>query len=377
MGGIASGLGGYCAIAEGTNGATGASGAGVYGTYFEVPTRAVPVKSAKGTYNPHIVQAGPYIRYVNGGGVIDLGSANVATYLDAQVALVGDFMNTSMALLLAQAFGGFARVGASGVPAPITLSQIGATTAYALMNTGATGASGTGGLYVQDGSWFDVELGVPDTNGILHYERYVNCKITKAEWVFPRDNVVTYSYDCDACYVVLSDVSDATITEPAGPVPFTMPNASSLFTIASGASGAAVNVDGCRKATVTFTPKLATDRIYIGNQYKEEPVSNGLIEVTVALDMDYTPTAKSEIFDHFVSQDVLAQTVIAAVGNAILGSGHNDQFQLVLPGLKIQTGGEAPLEGVDIVKNTINLKGVLDTSGDSPSARLITADTGF
>jgi hypothetical protein len=69
--------------------------------------------------------------------------------------------------------------------------------------------------------------------------------------------------------------------------------------------------------------------------------------------------------------------VIAAVGNAIGSSGHNDQFQLVLPGLKIQTGGEAPLEGVDIVKNTINLKGVLDTSGDSPSARLTTADTGF
>ena len=52
MGGIASGLGGYCAIAEGTNGATGASGAGVYGTYFEVPTRAVPVKSAKARIIP-------------------------------------------------------------------------------------------------------------------------------------------------------------------------------------------------------------------------------------------------------------------------------------------------------------------------------------
>jgi hypothetical protein len=74
---------------------------------------------------------------------------------------------------------------------------------------------------------------------------------------------------------------------------------------------------------------------------------------------------------------VLAQTVIAAVGNAIGVSTHNDQFQIVLPGLKIQSGGEAPLVGVDIVKNTINLKGVLDVSGNSPSARLITADTGF
>jgi hypothetical protein len=375
MGGIATGLGGYCAIAEGTNGATGASGA--YGAYFEVPTRAVPVKSAKGTYDPHIVQGGPYIRYVSGGAVIDLGSANVATYLDAKVTLEGDFMNTAMALLLAQAFGGLARVGASGVPAPITLSQIGATTAYALMNTGATGASGSGGLYVQDGSWFDVELGVPSTDGKLHFEQYVNCKIAKAEWVFPRNSMVTFTYDLDACYVNLTDTSLATITEPAGPVPFTMPDASSLFTIASGASGAPVNIDGCRKATVTFTPKLADDRIYIGKQYKEEPVSNGLIEIAVALDMDYTPTAKSEIFDHFVSQDVLAQTVIAAVGNAIGVSTHNDQLQIVLPGLKIQSGGEAPLVGVDIVKNTINLKGVLDVSGNSPSARLITADTGF
>jgi hypothetical protein len=69
MAGIGSGLGGFCAIAQGSNTADEYS---VIADYV-APTRAVPVKSAKGTYNPHKVQGGPYIRYQGGSGVIDLG----------------------------------------------------------------------------------------------------------------------------------------------------------------------------------------------------------------------------------------------------------------------------------------------------------------
>ena len=254
----------------------------------------------------------------------------------------------------------------------------------------ATGAaSGSfNGLYVQDGSWIDAELGVPDTAGNLHFEDYVNGKITKAEWVFPRDNVVTFSYDWDFAFVVLTDTPalKAGTTEPVGFVPFTMPNSSSLFTVGGQ------SVDGCRKITVTLTPKLAVDRAYVGNEYKEEPVTNGLIEVAVALDMDYTPTAKSDIFDLFIGSKgggtgaytfqypyftPLGTTVIKAVTGEIATSGFNDTFQLNFPQLIIQSGGEAPLEGLDIVKNTINLKGVVDNSGNSPSFSLTTKDTTY
>jgi hypothetical protein len=42
------------------------------------------------------------------------------------------------------------------------------------------------------------------------------------------------------------------------------------------------------------------------------------------------------------------------------------------------SGGEAPLKGLDIIGNTINLKATLDTYGDYGAyATLITADTTF
>ena len=362
MAGIGSGVGGYCAIAKGIN------TEGDYATIgdYQAPTRGVPVKSAKGTYNPHHVVGGPYIRYLSGSGVIDLVSAEVAIYLDAQMNMTGDFLNTGEALMVAQAFGGLA------IPSPLALTQIDATTAYQIGN----GASSPAGLYVQDGSWVDCELGVPDTEGTVHYQDYINGKITKAEWTFPRDGIVQRAYDWDFAYVVLTDTPSATFTEPAGFTPFTMPNASSLFTVGGSP------VDGVRKITVTLTPKLATDRIYVNKQYKEEPVTNGLIEVTVALDLDYTPTAKSDIFDLFINTSFpyfteLGSTVISAVGGQIGSSGSYDTFTLTLPNLVIQSGGEAPLEGLDIVKNTVNLKGFISPTGVSPSFNLITADTAF
>lgn len=376
MAGIGSGVGGYFAIAQGVN--TAADYAVL--ASFVAPDVMIPVKSAKGTYNPHKVQGGPYIRYQSGSGVIDIGSANVAVYLDAQLSLTGDFINTNMSLLLAQVFGGLA------LPTPLAFAATGST-AYTVTDT--TAASGSpAGLYVQDGSWIDAELAVPDTGGNLHYQDYVNGKITKAEFVFPRDNIVTFSYDMDYAFVVETDTPAlaADTVEPVGFVPFTMPNSSSLFTVGGN------SVDGCRKATVTLTPKLATDRAYIGREFKEEPVTNGLIEVAVALDMDYTPTSKSDIFDLFIGAQTggtgaysfqypyynpLGSTVIKAVGGQIASSGNYDTFALTLPQLIIQSGGEAPLEGLDIVKNTINLKGVISAGGASPSFSLITKDSGF
>jgi hypothetical protein len=376
LAGIGSGVGGYFAIAEGVN--TAADYAVL--ANFVAPDIMVPVKTAKGTYNPHKVQGGPYIRYLSGSGVIDIGSANVAVYLDAQLSITGDFINTNMSLLLAQVFGGLA------LPTPLTFAATGAT-AYTVTDTVAASGS-PAGLYVQDGTWIDAELAVPDTGGTLHYQDYVNGKITKAEFVFPRDNIVTFAYDLDYAFVVETDTPAlfAGTTEPVGFVPFTMPNASSLFKVGG------TSVDGCRKATVTLTPKLATDRAYIGREYKEEPITNGLIEVAVALDMDYTPTSKSDIFDLFIGAQTggsgaysfvypyytpLGSTVIQAVGGQIASSGSYDTFELILPQLIIQSGGEAPLEGLDIVKNTINLKGVISNSGVSPSFSLTSKDSGF
>jgi hypothetical protein len=215
-----------------------------------------------------------------------------------------------------------------------------------------------------------MELGVPDVSGTVHSQKYHSNKITKAEWMFPRDNLVTFSYDVDSCYVELgsSGAGDGP-SQPTAPIPFSMISSSSIFTVGGD------TLDGCRKATVTVTPKLATDRIYCGNEYKDEPISNGLIEVLVALDMDYTPTADSELFQYFIqpTRAPLASTVITA--SAIGATGANAAFTLTFPELRIMSGGESPLDGVDIVKNTVNLKATFN--GSSPSVAYSTVDTAW
>lgn len=379
MSGIGSGLGGYCAVANGSN--NGAQYYGV-GAQFQDPSRFIPVKSAKGTYNPHIVQGGPYIR---NGALVDMGSANVAIYLDATVQVVGDFMNKGMALLFAQMLGGY---GSQTYPQSVLVE--GSAPAYQL-NQGAQPYQALG---YQDGSWFDMEVLVKRTDGTAEYQDYHSCKIVKGEFVFPRDNIVTYGYDVDAAYVTLATGAQASGTDPLqAAVPLTMPNSSSLFQVDTG--GGLTGIDGCRKATVTVTPKLATDRIYIGNAYKDEPITNGLIEVGIALEMDYTVTAQSDIFASFIGtggtgpqhSPIGAQftpgglttggLLIQAVGAEIGSSGINDTVGFLFPQVFLMSGGEAPLEGVDIIKNTVMLKATLDAYGDAAAyGFLYTADTG-
>jgi len=43
--------------------------------------------------------------------------------------------------------------------------------------------------------------------------------------------------------------------------------------------------------------------------------------------------------------------------------------------LRIMSGGESPLDGVDIVKNTVNLKATFN--GSSPSVAYSTVDTAW
>ncbi|GAC1530896.1 MAG: hypothetical protein NVS3B1_23580 [Marmoricola sp.] len=349
---IGSGLGGFAAIAPQPT----------YGAAFVTPTRTLTFKSAAMTYNPHIVQGGPYLR---GGQVIDIGSAHVQTWLDATGSIMGDVVNTGHALLLATAMGSNA-----------ILTQSGTTTAYLL--GGAAGApvgapdklnGGTSGMA------FDMQLAVPTADDATQrQENYHSCVITKAEWVFDRGALVTYNYSLDAQYVEKTTAL-ITPTYPTAPVPFSMASTTSQFKI--GAFGAEVTLAGVRKCTITLDRKMDVARAYIGNQYKSLPISNALADITVTLEADYTPAAKTQIFDLFLAGTPIS-VLCSAVGNPIGTSGLTDLFSLNATNCFVQTGGESPLTGPDLVKNSVVFKGTIDAAADPALiAKLQTADTGF
>lgn len=412
-----SGLGGFTAIASQPG----------YGAAFIPPTRSLYFKSNKATHDPHFVQGGPYLA---AGRVVDIGSAHVKTYIDAKGTLTGDFMSTSMALLLAASFGSGAKLKQAGTTSAYELggatgikpeaaeshnektlecettssskSVKGIGTGSIAVGAEVTGAGVEAGTVVEtivsateltlskaieagkgsatakltfkeSGFSFDMQIGIPYTSGEVVPYNYHSCVITKAEFVFDRKGLVTYSFDWDAQYVE-NTTALITPTFTTSGVPFSMGNTASTFEI--GKPSAMSVLSGVRKITVTLEHKYAVDRIYLGKEYKEAPVSNGLIDIMVAAEVDYTASAK-EIFAAFLGNEAL-ELVAKAVGNTIGSSGKSNTLQFGVSNAFIETGGEPPLDGPDLVKNTMTLKGTINATNEAPlTAKLITADSTF
>lgn len=343
---LGSGLGGFAAIAAQPT----------YGATFVTPTRVIMMKSGKATWDPHLVYGGPYLE---GGITIVPGAARVNTYTDAKGTLTGDMTSSAAALLLKVALASSA-----------SLTQLGTTTAYEL--GGAGGASM--GVADTNGSYIDMQWGVPTTDGTQRPYNYHSCVITKAEWVFDRTGLVTYSYDFDAQQV---ETSTALITPsyPTNAVAFSMANASSVFKV--GTFGSEAVLDGVRKATFTLERPMATDRIYLGDTVKQSPITNNYINLTCTLDADFLPATKTALWDLFLANTPLS-VVATAVGSAIGTSGQNNTFGLNMTNCFIDSNAEPNLDGPDIIKGSLTLKGTVDAAADPAlKAVLITADTAF
>lgn len=342
---IGSGLGGFAAIAAQPT----------YGANVVTPTRVLMLKSGKATWDPHLVYGGPYLE---GGITVVPGAARVPTYLDAKGTLSGDMTTSAAALLLKVA-----------LASPATLTQLGTTSAWEL--GGASGASM--GVADTNGSYFDMQWGVPTTDGTQRPYTYHSCVITKAEWVFDRTGLVTYSYDFDAQQVEQTTAL-ITPTFPTNAVAFNMAGATSVFKV--GTLGAEANLDGIRKVTFTLDRKMATDRIYLGSQVKQSPITNAYIDLTCTLEGDFTPANKTALWDLFLANTPIS--VVATAVGSLIGGANSNTFGMNLTNAFIDTNAEPNLDGPDIIKNGLSLKGTVDAASDAPlKSTLITADTTF
>lgn len=343
---LGSGLGGFAAIAAQPT----------YGATFATPTRVLYLKSGKATWEPHLVYGGPYLE---GGITVVPGAARVATWLDAKGSLMGDMMSSAAALLLKVALASTA-----------SLTQLGTTSAYQL--GGAGGASM--GVADTNGSYFDMQWGVPTTDGTQQPYNYHSCLITKAEWVFERGGLVTYSYDFDAQYVETT-TGLITPTYPTSGVAFNMSTASSAFKV--GAFGSEAAIDGVKKATFTLERPMAVDRMYLGSTYKANPVTNAYIKLGCTLEADFTPANRTALWNLFLANTPVS-IVATAVGAAIGTSGSSNTFGLNLTNAFLDSNGEPNPDGPDLIKNTLTFTGTVDAAADPAlKATLITADTTF
>ena len=336
-------------IAGGLGGAVGLAAEVTYGT-FVAPTRWVEVRSAKMQNQPHIAQG----TGLASGRFVDLGSRRKLIYADAKGTVELEFLNQSMALLLQHAMGSSA-----------TLTQFGTTTAYTL----------TTNLGVPDAqNYLSMQVLTPNvTTGAIQQQNFHGCKIQKVTWTADEMNPLMWQLDIDAQQWSNSEAA-GTPSYTANTRNFTANGMS--FKV--GAFGSETALDGVRKMTCTIERGLRTDRMYLGQSVKNEPVTNAVVKISGTADVDLTATNKSVLWDIGNTQIAAPSVVLDFVGNAIGSSGKNDEFKINATDVFVDSGFTPELDGPDIVTTTINWTGLIDANNDTAlSAVLTTADSTF
>ncbi len=342
---IGTGLGGSLSIGTET----------AYATTSVTLSRTIEVRSAKIDERVHTVQGWG----LAGGRSVELGSRRNTEWKDAGGSVEMEFLNTGMALLLANALGSSATLAA--------------------LTTGNTAYSAPFAYGVPDGqNFFAAQVLVPDTSGALHPYTYHGGKITKAEWSVDRTNLLMATYTTDFQHV-------ETVTAAVTPS-FTTNNTaldgvalSGTGSFKVGTLGSEAAVDGVRKFTVSLERELDTERIYVGDTAvsKHEPLTKNWTKITCSMEVDLTSTNKAVLCDIYDTQT--PTSVIADfVGSAIGATGHNNEIKFSLPNCYLDTNGTPQLDGPDIVRATLNFTALIDDGNDAPlSVYLVTGDTGF
>lgn len=343
MSGIAGGLGGGVMVAKET----------VYGTWVN-PTRFIEVHDSKLQNRRQDPQQGTGLAY---GRSVDLQARRVTPWFDGGGTIDLEVLSSGHALLLAAAMG-----------STTGLVQQGTTTAYKMTaNYGVPDY----GFTPQVGS-FSLQNLVPDTSGAIKQQNFHGCKITKAQWECDRNGLLMASYDIDAQQ--WENTSAAQVPTPTVTSGFSGANMS----FQAGAFGSEVALDGVTKVTITLTRSLNLKRIYAGDTFKQEPITNGMTKIEVALDIDLLPTNKATVWDLLNSQAPLPSLDVTWTGPAIGSSGQFNTFELNPTNLSVDTNGTPELDGPDTTKATINMTGLIDSANDNPFiATLITGDSGF
>lgn len=336
------------------------------GTFMSTGQETLIFKTAKIDYDPNYVQGGPYL---NGGQLADLATTNVLTWQNVKVTLTGDMTTTKAALMLKCALGTSA-----------TMTQIGTTTAYGL--GGTTGA--TGSAPDINSTYMDLQLGIPTTDATINPFSFHSGVIQKAEWVFDRAGIVTYTYDFmfQQMETATGYLAPTVLTNPSvfamattmagtGSVPATTSG------IAIGTYNSEAAIDGIRKATFTLDRKLGRvgEAPYLSEAFVSSPITAGLVDLTVALDVDYTPAVLSSLWAEYVagtSTSIFCQSAGAAIGS----SGKFNTFSLQTPAVMWTPGGDPSPNGPELIRSTMTGKGKIDPAGDPwLNAILLSADT--
>lgn len=315
----------------------------VYGTYLAV-TRHYRARSA--TVKPKKVT-------VQGGGMGAGASAQptdlrVMTAKAAEGAVMLDFLDAKMGPVLAQIFG--------TAPAP---AQQAATTAYKQAFTVAD-------IF---GRSMGAQLGIPNRGGTVVPFSGTGGKVTAAEFVCQRNDVLTVALTIDF-QAESEGQAFASTTFIAGPKPFHF----GQLAVKVGAFGAEVAAGGVKGVNLKIERPMSVEDYYAkaanaGVAVKDEPIWNGFLAVSGTIDVDFVD--KTVFHDRFTG-DTPASLVIEWVG-ANIASTYFKTLRFTMPGSFFEDG-YGVVDGTDVNSASIPFTAMLDLTNGQILCDYITTD---
>lgn len=329
-------------IGSGLAGSLGVAPETVYGTYV-APTRFPQVNKPAVKKIKNVVQGGG----LAGGRMLQGGARRVVPTEAGTCSWEQEVTNKSMGLIFQQLMG-----------TSVTPAQQAATAAYLQTHVLADNV----------GKSMTVQLGVPDTTGVVRPYTGVGAKITSAEFACAAGELLMASFEADLQRVIESQVLAAP-SYPAGLVPFHFAH----MAVKLGAYGAEASVSGVRGATVKIERGQDTARFYAGAAVpgtKAEPLMNDNVSIGGSFEVDLVD--KTAFADRFAADSSTA-LVLEWVFPVAIAAAYFPTFRIRVP-MVFFDDGTPTVDDNGITKTTFAFVGQYDETNAAATIDYMSTD---
>jgi hypothetical protein len=316
-------------VGSGLGGSTGIGAESTYGTGV-APTRWLEMETNEMKLRPVWYQG----KGIAAGSLTPKVTQNVLTNQDAGGTIKSMMFQKGMGLWLANAQG---------------------STATPIQDGGTASYTQTHNLGSQSGIFDTIQGGVPDTAGAVHPYTLTGGKISDVTYDFSVGNPVMATWTVDGQNMIESQSFTAASYQTANPE-FHFGETNFLM----GTFGSEAAVEGVRAGTVTLKRPLDAGRFYAdGTGLKQEPIQNGMFEITGTLDTDLID--KTKFVDLFVSG--ASKSIIFQCTGPIIASSFHYTFEVNVTAVRFSA--ETPtITGPTLIQPKITFEGRWDETNN-------------
>lgn len=338
------------AIGSGLSGSIGWAAESSYGVYA-APTHWAEFNSESLKMNKKII-ANEGLR---GGARLPRVNRRVLTTQDAGGTIDLDVSSRGFGLLFAHLL---------GTDNP-TATQVAGTGAYRQIHTIGNG-------YMTNS--LSIQVGKPQSDGVLKAFSYVGCKFTNFELACGVDEYVNLKAEVDA--------RKEDITQPFVAPTYQYGNeemyhfgqisvqVGGIIDTTGGLTTMTGGTDliGCKGISVKHSVPMKTDRYFAGaTSLKATPIENGMREITGSLATEFASMA--QLYTPFATEATVPIR-IRWDGQIPLTGGGTSSLEIIFPATRFETANPN-VDGPDVLESEVSFKAYDDATGTNPTMQIL------